>query len=363
MLLALRQRCLGRSLLSHIHDRDDRSSHHALLFADRSDGVERGQRRPVLAPERLVNEAGTAAFGEGLEDRTLLDWVRGAVRSLVVGQFVHVAAEALLGGVPKEPAGGRVDEGAEAIGVHAEDAFRCRVQEDLFLPPSEVSLADGGLQFDLGGRGGCKVPEGRDVRFAPPPRFVVDGVEGAKDVTVGGGERDAGVGDDAQVRDRQVVADQRVIAGVLDDQRLARGDNVLAEGVGQGRLPPRGPWLAQPHGSLEDLAVRVHEGNQGHGNAKDARRQAREPVEGSVGRRVPERGPRQRGQPVRILDAIGEGGRHRASQFVPSSDRERRAIAVAWAAGGLTRVTISRHPAASPHPETSALLPRRMAAR
>ena len=48
-------------------------------------------------------------------------------------------------------------------------------------------------------------------------------------------QRDAGVGDDAHVADGGVVVHDRMLARVVDDQSLAAGDGVLAEGVRQRR--------------------------------------------------------------------------------------------------------------------------------
>ena len=48
-------------------------------------------------------------------------------------------------------------------------------------------------------------------------------------------QRDPRVGDDAE-GDGGVVLEDRMLAGVVDDQRLAGEDRVLAEGVGEGRL-------------------------------------------------------------------------------------------------------------------------------
>ena len=56
-------------------------------------------------------------------------------------------------------------------------------------------------------------------------------------------ERDAGVGDHADVADREVVAQQLVLARVVDEQRFAAGDCVLAEGVCQRCLALGGPWF------------------------------------------------------------------------------------------------------------------------
>ena len=93
----------------------------------------------------------------------------------------------------------------------------------------------------------------------PVARLAVDHAQGPEGVALRVDQRDAGVGDDAHVADGGVVAQHRVLARVVDDQRLAAGDGVLAEGVRQRRLALRRPRLRQPEAALEELAIGVHE--------------------------------------------------------------------------------------------------------
>ena len=74
-------------------------------------------------------------------------------------------------------------------------------------------------------------------------------------MAVGRGQRHAGIGDDADVRDRQIFAQERVVAGVLDDQRLAGGSDVLAERMGERGLSLAGPGFGQALLALEKLPV------------------------------------------------------------------------------------------------------------
>jgi hypothetical protein len=115
---------------------------------------------------------------------------------------------------------------------------------------------------------------------------MVDGAEGAEHLALRGDERDARVGNHVQVGNREVLAHERVLAGVLDDQRLPGGHDVLAEGVRQRRLPPRRPGLREAHARGEELPILVHEGDQRHGHTEDRGREAGQPLEGLFGRAV-----------------------------------------------------------------------------
>jgi hypothetical protein len=69
--------------------------------------------------------------------------VGAAVAAAVVDQRVNVAPEQLLlVPVTEHPQGGPIDEGALAAGVHAEDAFtgRCQDQGQLILAPAQVQV-------------------------------------------------------------------------------------------------------------------------------------------------------------------------------------------------------------------------------
>ena len=115
-----------------------------------------------------------------------------------------------------------------------------------------------------------EVAQGGQLVVGPLPRPDVDGTERPEDVAGLVGERHPGIGDDAEVVDGAVVAQQRVLAGVGDDQRLGRGDDVLAERVGQRGRPGRGPGLGQPGHAGEDLPVRLHERDQRDGRTDPA---------------------------------------------------------------------------------------------
>jgi hypothetical protein len=75
-------------------------------------------------------------------------------------------------------------------------------------------------------------------------------------------QREAGVRDDAQVVNGQVVAQPLVGAGIRHHQRRIAGHDVLAERVRQRGLPARGPRLGQPDLAGEHLPVRVDQRHQ-----------------------------------------------------------------------------------------------------
>src|SRR5690349_22982196 len=61
-------------------------------------------------------------------------------------------------------------------------------------------------------------------------------------------QREARVGDHVEVADREVVAHEGVLAGVLDRQRLGGGHRVLAEGVRERRSEERRVGKSVDHG-------------------------------------------------------------------------------------------------------------------
>ena len=107
-----------------------------------------------------------------------------------------------------------------------------------------------------------------------------------------------GVGDNAELVDRAVVAQPRDRARVLDHQRRVAGDDVLAEGVRQRRLAALGPGGAEPDRAREELAVGVDQRDEHHRDADLLGRHPRDAVEvrGSEARRAaPRRAGRRAG--------------------------------------------------------------------
>ena len=121
--------------------------------------------------------------------------------------------------------------------------------------PERVSSARG----DVSHRGVGQVTQHVEVGLCPDTRLVVDRAEAAEDLVVGRRQRDAGVGDHAEIADREVVTDERMLAGVRDDERLTRHHDVLTEGVRQTRLALARPRLWKTTRGGEELSLRLDE--------------------------------------------------------------------------------------------------------
>ena len=116
---------------------------------------------------------------------------------------------------------------------------------------------------ELGGAGDGEVLEGVQVGLGPRARDGVDRADRPDGPSGVVAQRPARVGDHADVGDRQVVPEPVVDAGVVDHQRLVVADDVLAERVRQRGLPRLHVLLGQAHGAREDLAIVLHDGDQG----------------------------------------------------------------------------------------------------
>jgi hypothetical protein len=149
------------------------------------------------------------------------------------------------------------------------------------LQPDRVDL-----DRDLGLHGSGQIAEQVDLGFRPCTRLPVDHREGAQNMAPARDQRDPRVRDHADLRDRQVVAHQRVLPRVLDDQPLARLDDVPAEGVRQRRLPPRRPRLRQPAGGREDLPLRLDQRHERDRRVEHPRGDPGQPRERVVRRRA-----------------------------------------------------------------------------
>ena len=104
--------------------------------------------------------------------------------------------------------------------------------------------------------------------FRPGARRRVDHAEHPEHLLLGGDEWDPGVGDHAELADRQVLLEPRVLACVDHDQRLTRRHPVLAKRMTERRLPARSPRLRKPDRAFEKLAMIVDQRNQRHGHAQ-----------------------------------------------------------------------------------------------
>jgi hypothetical protein len=74
-------------------------------------------------------------------------------------------------------------------------------------------------QLDLRHRGGREILQDATCSGTPPARRRVDGAERAERLPLRGAQRDAGVRHDAELREREVLADERVRARVPHEQR------------------------------------------------------------------------------------------------------------------------------------------------
>ncbi len=141
-----------------------------------------------------------------------------------------------------------------------------------------------------------------ELRRVPYARGTVDRAHAAEHVTVDADDRKAGVGDDVEVDDREVRAQDGVHPRVLDDERRVAGDDVLAEGMRQRRLARVRPRLADADDAGEVLARVGHERDDGDRRTGGTGRDARETVEDRLGTVVGEPLGDERREPFREAD-------------------------------------------------------------
>ena len=122
-----------------------------------------------------------------------------------------------------------------------------------------------------------------DIVEAPGARAAVDHAEAANRVAVARDQRDTGIGDDSQFFDGGIELDERVRARILNNQRLARSNDVLAEGVRNGCLSLRRDLLWKADAALEVLSIPVDERYEADRCAQDAAGDACQPVEAASG--------------------------------------------------------------------------------
>ena len=209
-----------------------------------------------------------------------------------VGLRVRRTVDQRLGRGAEQLGQGAIDPEPATVGLHQAHRQRRGLEH---LGGGIAGRRLGTPDLDLGRHARGQVLEQRDVARRPDARQGVDHAERAHRGAAGDPERHAGVGDPAELPDRGVGAHDRVAAGVLDDERRARGDDVTAERVGQRGAPPARPGLGQAHGALEEHPPIVRQGDQGDGRTEQARREARQPVEGLLGRTVEQAGSGHQG--------------------------------------------------------------------
>ena len=92
-----------------------------------------------------------------------------------------------------------------------------------------AKLLDGDAKDDFAHSGGGEGMQDFKIVGGPGARLGVDRAERAEDESRRGDEGKARVRDDANGRDGKIVAEQRVLTGIGDDQRPPARDDMLAE--------------------------------------------------------------------------------------------------------------------------------------
>ena len=250
-----------------------------------------GHRPPGGQEVRLHRGSALAVdAGDGLSDsRTILlgeEPQGGPARQRRVG----VAGDLVHAPVPPEELAVEVED-EEDVGDGVEGSLRQR-PERVSGPIRRLTPTDGIPELDLVGEHGGEVFQHPPVLVVPRPGLVVDHAEGAEDLPRRRPERHAEVGDDAEVLHRAVVAHERVLAGIVHDERRGGCHDVLAErvrerGLAHGRL-------GQSEGALEELPMRLDEADERDGRAEEAGGESGEAVERLFGRRIEEAHSAQR---------------------------------------------------------------------
>jgi hypothetical protein len=117
-------------------------------------------------------------------------------------------------------------------------------------------------------------------------------------VALPGYDGNTGVGKPANLPYDGIVAQQRVAAGILQNQRLSRSYDLSAEGEGDRRYPPGRPGLRQAYGALEELAILGDERDERHWCAEQAGGHSGKAIEALLGWGIEERGAAECRQPV-----------------------------------------------------------------
>ncbi len=94
-----------------------------------------------------------------------------------------------------------------------------------------LALPDLVAELDLRHNGPRQFLQKLDIILGPLTWFGIDGTEGAQDMAIRSDQWNPGVRYDLEIRDGQIVAHERMRPRILDDQRRAGGDRILAEGM------------------------------------------------------------------------------------------------------------------------------------
>lgn len=85
-----------------------------------------------------------------------------------------------------------------------------------------------------------------------------------------GGERNALISRNIQIRNGHYLTEERIVPRILDDQRLLPKNHVPAERMRQQRFASIRPRLRQALLALEELAVCIDQRNERNRNVKHA---------------------------------------------------------------------------------------------
>ena len=167
--------------------------------------------------------------------------------------------------------------------------------------------AGGGLEpaVELGGGEGGEVVQIGQLRLAPAMGCVIDDAEGAEHLSVRREQRHAGVGHQAHVADRRVVAQQRVLARVDNHEIGARGHRVLAERIAERRPASGRRGLREPGGTRQELAVLLHQAEKRRRAVQQPAGEPGETLDGRVRRRVQEAGAAHGSDSFRVPERGG----------------------------------------------------------
>src|SRR5918997_199830 len=119
----------------------------------------------------------------------------------------------------------------------------------------------------------------------------------------------AQVSSDSEIRDGQVLTDERITPGIVDHERLLPENNVLAKRMREWCLSFIGPRLWQPLLALKELALVINQRDERNRNVKHAADKLGQPVEGLFRGRVEEadrtQGPQafRRGEPGKLVSS------------------------------------------------------------
>lgn len=224
--------------------------------------------------------------------------VRGLAAERVAVGPESVEVDERKDGGGRARGGGRLQVGAQPVPVE-KPGERVVVR----LPGDR---RERGAELQVRARRGREILDDLLVVSGPGAGRLVDHAHGAEPSARERDQGSAEVGTDAHLGHGEVLAQDRVGAGVGHDERAA-GDHVLAQRVAERRLAAVGRPARQACDGREVLAIGVDQGDEGDWRVHERGGQAREAREGRLGAGVEQAGGVQLGQPLGVED--GGGGR------------------------------------------------------